>query len=80
MEGPQLLVALGSVLLVLLGPSILYPMRTLHWLRRKRYQYEVTFGLYMMTPTEKFILSTQTSPVTLMPSLLVVSILLGPQS
>lgn len=25
--------------------------------RRKIYQYEVTFGLYMLTPTEKFVLS-----------------------
>jgi Small subunit of serine palmitoyltransferase-like len=28
------------------------------WLERKRYQYEVTFSLYMMTSTEKFIFST----------------------
>ncbi|RKF62629.1 hypothetical protein GcC1_146006 [Golovinomyces cichoracearum] len=27
------------------------------WLQRKRYQYEVTFSLYMLTPTEKFIFS-----------------------
>jgi hypothetical protein len=30
------------------------------WLQRKRYQYEVTFSLYMLTPTEKFIFSTST--------------------
>ena len=30
----------------------------IRWLQRKRYQYEVTFSLYMMTPTEKFIFST----------------------
>ena len=30
----------------------------LRWLQRKRYQYEVTFSLYMLTPTEKFVLST----------------------
>jgi len=29
----------------------------LRWLQRKRYQYEVTFSLYMLTPTEKFVLS-----------------------
>ena len=28
------------------------------WLERKRYQYEVTMGLYIMTPTERFIFST----------------------
>ncbi|EEA26911.1 hypothetical protein TMatcc_004807 [Talaromyces marneffei ATCC 18224] len=27
----------------------------LRWLRLKNYQYEVTFALYMLTPTEKFI-------------------------
>lgn len=30
------------------------------WLQRKRYQYEVTFSLYMLTPTEKFIFSMST--------------------
>ncbi|KFZ07129.1 hypothetical protein V501_06753 [Pseudogymnoascus sp. VKM F-4519 (FW-2642)] len=28
------------------------------WLQRKRYQYEVTFSLYMLTPTEKFIFNS----------------------
>lgn len=28
-----------------------------HWLQVKKYQYEVTFSLYMLTPTEKFIFS-----------------------
>lgn len=37
------------------------PTKLLRWLERKRYQYEVTFSLYMMTPTEKFIFSTFTS-------------------
>ena len=32
------------------------------WLERKRYQYEVTFSLYMLTPTEKFIFSAYTCP------------------
>jgi len=27
------------------------------WLERKRYQYEVTMPLYMMSPTEQFIIS-----------------------
>ena len=31
--------------------------KVFRWLQRKRYQYEVTFSLYMLTPTEKFIFS-----------------------
>lgn len=27
------------------------------WIRLKHYQYEVTFAVYMLTPTEKFIFS-----------------------
>lgn len=38
------------------------------WLQRKRYQYEVTFSLYMLTPTEKFIFSMSThSPGSIEP-------------
>lgn len=29
----------------------------IRWSRLKVYQYEVTFALYMLTPTEKFIFS-----------------------
>jgi hypothetical protein len=32
------------------------------WLQKKNYQYEVTFALYMLTPTEKFIFSTHPPP------------------
>jgi hypothetical protein len=35
------------------------------WVQKKKYQYEVTFALYMLTPTEKFIFSMWTSPVAL---------------
>ncbi|EMC96529.1 hypothetical protein BAUCODRAFT_33896, partial [Baudoinia panamericana UAMH 10762] len=28
------------------------------WLQKKNYQYEVTFALYMLTPTEKFIFNS----------------------
>ena len=28
------------------------------WVQKKNYQYEVTFSLYMLTPTEKFVFST----------------------
>ncbi len=41
---------------------MLYTATLLRWLQRKRYQYEVTFSLYMLTPTEKFIFSTTPSP------------------
>jgi hypothetical protein len=27
------------------------------WVQKKNYQYEVTFSLYMLTPTEKFVFS-----------------------
>jgi len=43
--------------------TMLYTATLLRWLQRKRYQYEVTFSLYMLTPTEKFIFSTP--PLTL---------------
>ena len=53
-----LLAAAAALLLA----AMLYPSSLLRWLQRKRYQYEVTFSLYMLTPTEKFILSTHSSP------------------
>jgi len=37
---------------------MLYASNFVRWLRRKQYQYEVTFSLYMLTPTEKFIFNT----------------------
>lgn len=42
----------------LLLAAMLYPSTLLRWLQRKRYQYEVTFSLYMLTPTEKFIFNS----------------------
>lgn len=42
----------------LLFAAMLYPSALLRWFQRKRYQYEVTFSLYMLTSTEKFIFST----------------------
>lgn len=50
-----ILLAAASLLLL---AAMLYPSSLLRWLQRKRYQYEVTFSLYMLTSTEKFILST----------------------
>lgn len=32
------------------------------WLQLKKYQYEVTFSLYMLTPTEKFVFSMRRPP------------------
>jgi len=49
-----LLLASASTLLV---AAMLYPSALLRWFQRKRYQYEVTFSLYMLTSTEKFIFS-----------------------
>jgi hypothetical protein len=49
----------------LLLTAMLYPSSLLRWLQRKRYQYEVTFSLYMLTPTEKFIFSMSTFPYRL---------------
>ncbi|KAF1967375.1 hypothetical protein BU23DRAFT_559439 [Bimuria novae-zelandiae CBS 107.79] len=50
-----LLLAAAATLLL---SAMLYPSSLLKWLQRKRYQYEVTFSLYMLTPTEKFILNS----------------------
>ncbi|KAH7117649.1 hypothetical protein B0J11DRAFT_442086 [Dendryphion nanum] len=49
-----LLGAASALLLV----AMLYPSSLLRWLQRKRYQYEVTFSLYMLTATEKFIFNS----------------------
>lgn len=54
------LLAAASTLLV---AAMLYPTSLLRWLQRKRYQYEVTFSLYMLTSTEKFILSKSMGPL-----------------
>lgn len=39
-------------------PSEPYLSSLIRWLQLKKYQYEVTFSLYMLTSTEKFIFST----------------------
>ncbi|KAF2268973.1 hypothetical protein CC78DRAFT_454151 [Lojkania enalia] len=49
---------------------MLYPSSLLRWLQRKRYQYEVTFSLYMLTPVEKFIFN---SVLFLLLSLLIIA-------
>jgi len=57
-----LLLASASALLL---AAMLYPAALLRWFQRKRYQYEVTFSLYMLTSTEKFIFSTSSKPTSL---------------
>lgn len=57
MEPSGLTLFASSLFLACLLPVAIWPSRTLRWFQRKRYQYEVTFGLYMLTATEKFILS-----------------------
>ncbi|KAF2129002.1 hypothetical protein P153DRAFT_367289 [Dothidotthia symphoricarpi CBS 119687] len=49
---------------------MLYPSTLLRWFQRKKYQYEVTFSLYMLTGTEKFIFN---SVLFLLLSLLVIA-------
>ncbi|KAH3914937.1 hypothetical protein HBI56_017690 [Parastagonospora nodorum] len=50
--------------------AMLYPAALLRWFQRKRYQYEVTFSLYMLTSTEKFIFN---SVLFLLLSLLIIA-------
>jgi hypothetical protein len=39
-------------------PSLIrFTTALVRWFRLKIYQYEVTFAIYMLTPTEKFIFS-----------------------
>jgi Small subunit of serine palmitoyltransferase-like len=44
----------------------------------KKYQYEVTFSLYMLTPTERLIFSTSTSTSPFVPSSTVSGLLIDP--
>lgn len=50
--------AAGVSLVALLAAFLLLqPTGLVKWLQKKNYQYEVTFSLYMLTPTEKFVFS-----------------------
>lgn len=50
--------ATGAALVGILIAFVLFlPNSLAQWLRKKNYQYEVTFALYMLTPTEKFVFS-----------------------
>ena len=55
--------AAGGALLALVIAFVLFqPTDLVKWLQKKNYQYEVTFALYMLTPTEKFIFSKNDAP------------------
>ncbi|KAF2711124.1 hypothetical protein K504DRAFT_466148 [Pleomassaria siparia CBS 279.74] len=51
-------IVLLSAASALILAAMLYPSSFLRWLQRKRYQYEVTFSLYMLTSTEKIIFNS----------------------
>lgn len=59
-----------------LRSRISVPEKVTNYLQLKNYQYEVTFGLYMMTPTEKWILN---SIICTIMALLLYGILFGLQ-
>jgi hypothetical protein len=62
MEFPISSTTLLVVLSLIIGfITFFMPAEFYKWLSRKRYQYEVTTSLYMLTPTEKFIFSTSIS-------------------
>nr|POF14883.1 hypothetical protein CFP56_71267 [Quercus suber] len=51
--------AAGISGIALLLCFLLYqPSGLVQWLQKKNYQYEVTFALYMLTPTEKFVFNS----------------------
>ncbi|CAK1362269.1 hypothetical protein CB0940_02456 [Cercospora beticola] len=47
-----------SVIALLLSFLLFQPTGFVKWLQKKNYQYEVTFSLYMLTPTEKFVFNS----------------------
>lgn len=56
-----------SILALLAAYFLVQPTSLVKWLQKKNYQYEVTFSLYMLTPTEKFVFSTFVHPIHLTP-------------
>ncbi|EME47882.1 hypothetical protein DOTSEDRAFT_123261 [Dothistroma septosporum NZE10] len=51
--------AAGVSLLALIAAFLMVqPTPLVKWLQKKNYQYEVTFSLYMLTPTEKFVFNS----------------------
>jgi hypothetical protein len=57
MEVNFTLAALGTLIAACAGVALVKPKETYQWLDRKRYRYNVTLALYMLTPTERFIFS-----------------------
>ncbi|KXT18539.1 hypothetical protein AC579_2258 [Pseudocercospora musae] len=47
-----------ATLAILAAYFLLQPTGLVQWLQKKNYQYEVTFSLYMLTPTEKFVFNS----------------------
>lgn len=42
----------------ILKPRMIIPTKLSNYVRLRYYQYEVTFGVYMMTPTEKMVFNS----------------------
>ncbi|KAF2840438.1 hypothetical protein M501DRAFT_903925, partial [Patellaria atrata CBS 101060] len=47
----------ASIILVF-AATFLFPSNLLRWLRLKKYQYDVTLALYMLTPIERVIFNS----------------------
>jgi hypothetical protein len=60
----------AAVLAVAIAFVLFQPTGLVKWLQKKNYQYEVTFALYMLTPTEKFIFSASSTPPSNAPAIL----------
>ncbi|KAF2722101.1 hypothetical protein K431DRAFT_202550, partial [Polychaeton citri CBS 116435] len=50
--------ALGGLSALILTFLLSQPTSFAKWVQKKKYQYEVTFSLYMLTPTEKFVFNS----------------------
>jgi len=52
---------LGIFSVLALAFLLSQPTDFANWVQKKYYQYQVTFSLYMLTPTERFVFSTTIS-------------------
>lgn len=50
-------ILLGTLILGLVLLALLKPQEVYKYFERKRYQYDVTLALYMLTPKERFVFS-----------------------
>jgi len=55
---PTTLLLAGTTTFTIVLFTFYRPTAFLEWLQRKRYHYETTLALYMLTPTEKFIFNS----------------------